>query len=140
MKTFVLKLAAVAEILTGLIAVVSPSVAVKLLFDAQVLGAGTNICRVLGISLIGLSVACWPGNSATERDLYGMLSYSTLTALYLAYVGISGRETGVLLWPAVAVHIVLSVLLLNAWRQGRTTRGSPKRALDKSPQGSEPQS
>jgi len=51
--------------------------------------------------------------------LFGMLTYSTLAALYLAYVGSSG-VVGILLWPAVAVHGVLSFLLIRAWRSEQT--------------------
>ena len=43
--------------------------------------------------------------------------------LYLAYVGVSGGK-GILLWPAVAVHAGLSVLLVRPrWKEGRE-RGS----------------
>jgi hypothetical protein len=49
-----------------------------------------------------------------------MLTYSTLVMLYLAYLGFAGGLTGVLLWPAVALHVVLSILLGSAWRQSRS--------------------
>jgi hypothetical protein len=44
-----------------------------------------------------------------------MLTYGLLAALFLIYVGVNG-VAGILLWPAVAVHIGLSVLLVWAWR------------------------
>ena len=37
------------------------------------------------------------------------------TTLYLAYVGIEGQWIGKLLWPAVVVHGILTVLLARAW-------------------------
>jgi hypothetical protein len=43
-----------------------------------------------------------------------MLTYGTLAALYLAYVGVRGHGVGVLLWPAVVVHAILIILLLRA--------------------------
>ena len=43
-----------------------------------------------------------------------MLTYSAAVALYLAYLGATGAATGVLLWPAVAVHVVLTALLPRA--------------------------
>ena len=43
-----------------------------------------------------------------------MLTYGVLAALYLAYVGIRGESTGILLWPAVAAHAIIVVLLLRA--------------------------
>jgi hypothetical protein len=40
-----------------------------------------------------------------------MLLYTTLVMLYLAFIGFRGEWAGPLLWPAVAVHAVLAVLL-----------------------------
>jgi len=40
-----------------------------------------------------------------------MLTYNALVALYLSYVGLTGSSTGVLLWPAVALHAILTALL-----------------------------
>jgi hypothetical protein len=65
---------------------------------------------VAGIALIALGIACWPG-----PPLLGMLTYSTVVALGLAYLGFAGGLAGVLLWPAVALHVVLSVLLGRVW-------------------------
>jgi hypothetical protein len=44
-----------------------------------------------------------------------MLCYSLLVTLYLAYLGIRGEWVGVLLWPAVAIHAILTILLVRAW-------------------------
>ena len=80
---------------------------VRLLFGAEISGAGVIMSRLAGIALIGLGVACWPGNSAVQ-PLYGMLTYSTLAMLYLIRIGIRGEAVGLLLWPAVVVHAILS--------------------------------
>ena len=64
-----------------------------------------------GIALIALGVACWPG----RRRSVGMLTYSALATLYLLYLGIRGEWVGPLLWPAVVVHAVLTVLLAREW-------------------------
>jgi hypothetical protein len=49
---------------------------------------------------------------------FGMSTYSTLAMLYLGYVGLKGG-VGILLWPAVAVHAGLSVVLVRArWMNG----------------------
>jgi hypothetical protein len=40
-----------------------------------------------------------------------LLVYSTVITLYLAYVGIAGGLTGLLLWPVVALHVILTALL-----------------------------
>jgi hypothetical protein len=110
-----LALAAVSETASGLVLLVYPPIVVHLLFGAETTGAGIIMSRLAGISLIALGIACWPGNMA-HRALYGMLTYSMLAMLYLAYVGVIGAA-GILLWPAVAVHAGLSILLGRAWRK-----------------------
>jgi hypothetical protein len=40
-----------------------------------------------------------------------MLTYSAVVTLYLAYLGFAGGLTGVLLWPAVILHLILNALL-----------------------------
>jgi hypothetical protein len=109
----VLAVAAVSEAATGLALLAYPAIVVRVLLGAEVNGVGDVVSRFGGIGLIGLGVACWPIGSS-RQPLHGMLTYSTLAALYLAYIGVSGQGGGVLLWPAVVVHAVLSTLLLRA--------------------------
>ncbi|MGB9058512.1 MAG: hypothetical protein WCC50_08345, partial [Pseudolabrys sp.] len=89
---------------------VAPSLVGQLLFGDQLTGIAIPVARVAGIALVALGVACWPG-----PPLAGMLTYSAVVALYLAYLGFAGGLTGVFLWPAVALHVVLSILLGRAW-------------------------
>ena len=109
----VLILAAVSEGATGLALLIVPSLVTQLLLGAELTGVAVIVARVAGIALTSLSVACWPGT-----PLVGMLSYSSLTMFYLAYVGVSGWA-GILLWPAVAVHVALSFLLVLTWQKKR---------------------
>ena len=97
--------AAAGEVVTGLALLVIPSLVGWLLFGEELAGVAVPIARVTGIALIALGIACWPG-----PPLVGMLTYSVLVTLYLAYLGLAGL-TGVFLWPAVAFHVVLSILL-----------------------------
>jgi hypothetical protein len=106
----VLIFAAVAEAATGLALLLGPSLVGQLLLGQQLAGVAIPVARVAGIALIALGVACWPG-----PPLVGMLIYSTAVTLYLAYLGLEGGLTGVLLWPAVALHVILSFLLGRAW-------------------------
>ncbi len=97
---------------------VYPPIVIKLLFGAEITGAGVIMSRIAGISLIALGLVCWPGSdggSSAPQAFLGMLCYSLLVTLYLAYLGIGGEWVGSLLWPAVAVHAGLSVLLVRAW-------------------------
>jgi hypothetical protein len=98
---------AVLEIATGAALLIVPSLVGQMLLGAELTGVAVTVARVAGIALIGLGVACWPGTPRT-----GMLTYSAAVTLYLAYLGVTGGSSGVLLWPAVALHLVLTVLLL----------------------------
>jgi hypothetical protein len=109
----VLVFAAVGEALTGLALVLVPSIVGHLLLGVPLVGVATPVARVAGIALIGLGIACWPG-----PPRIGMLIYSALVTLYLAYFGLFGGLAGVLLWPAVALHLVLAALLAKASTQG----------------------
>jgi hypothetical protein len=106
----VLIFTAVAEAATGLALLVVPSLVGQWLLGQELTGVAMTVARVAGIALIALGIACWPG-----PPLAGMLTYSVAVTLYLAYLGFAGGLTGVLLWPAVAVHLVLSILLGRAW-------------------------
>ena len=98
--------AAVAEVATGLGLLIVPSLVGQLLLGEQFAGVAIPVARVAGIALIALGIACWPG-----PPLVGMLTYSAVVTLYLAYLGFAGGLTGVLLWPAVVVHLILTALL-----------------------------
>ena len=103
----VLVIAAVAEVATGLALLIVPSLVGQLLLGAELAGLAVTVARVAGIALIALGVACWPGT-----PLIGMVTYSAAVTLYLAYAGFVGDASGVLLWPAVVLHGVLTVLLI----------------------------
>lgn len=101
-----LPVVAVAEALTGVALFVAPQTAALLLFGAEVAGTGIAMSRIAGILLVAIGVACWPGPA-----LAGMLTYGAGVTLYLAYVGVTESSAGVLLWPAVALHVVVTALL-----------------------------
>ena len=108
--------AALGEAATGLALLIIPSLVCWLLLGTELTGVSIPIARVTGIALVGLGVACWPNWTA----LCGMLTYSALITVYLTYLGIRGEWVGPLLWPAVVLHGVLTLLLARAWRNART--------------------
>ncbi len=114
MKNRVLTVAAVGEAATGLVLFVYPPIVIKLLFGTEISGAGMVMSRITGITLIALGVACWPC-ATVSCALCGMLTYSALATLYLVYVGFAGGLSGILLWPAVLLHAVLTLLLGRSW-------------------------
>ena len=112
----VLAIAAVLEVATGMALLILPSLVGRLLFGEEFTGIVIPVARVLGIALIALGVGCLPGSTA----LCGMLTYSALVTLYLLYLAIRGEWVGPLLWPVVALHGILTVLLARASFQSRT--------------------
>jgi hypothetical protein len=105
----VLVFAAVSEAATGLALLIVPSLVGQLLLGTELAGIAIPVARVAGIALIALGIACWPGT-----PLVGMLTYSAAVTLYLAYLGVAGGMNGVLLWPAVILHVILTALLARA--------------------------
>ncbi len=112
-----LVIAAVGEAVTGLALLVVPSLVGQLLLGEELSGVAVPVARVAGIALIALAVACWPG-----KALIGMLTYSAAVTLYLAYVGLVGVFTGILLWPAVVLHAILTALLIRAATSDQVTK------------------
>jgi len=108
---WVLPAAAVAEIATGIALLVVPSLVGQLLLGEEMAGAAILVARVAGIALVALGIACWPG-----PPLAGMLIYSVAVTVFLAYVGLAASSPGILLWPAVGLHAILSVLLGFVWK------------------------
>jgi hypothetical protein len=102
----VLIFAAVGEAATGFALLAIPSLVGQLLLGEQLAGVAIPVARVAGIALVALGIACWPG-----PPLLGMLTYSASATLYLAYLGFAGGLTGVLLWPAIILHVILTALL-----------------------------
>jgi hypothetical protein len=111
----VLIVAAVVEAATGLALLIVPSLVAQLLLGEELTGIAVPVARVAAIALVALGIACWPG-----PPLVGMLTYSALVTLYLAYLGFADGLVGIFLWPAVAIHLILSALLtLNVTRRLR---------------------
>jgi len=102
----VLILTAVLEAATGAALLIVPSLVGRLLLGEQLTGVAIPVARVTGMAVVGLAIACWPG-----PPLVGMLTYSAVVTLYLAFVGFVGGFTGILLWPAVIMHAVLTAFL-----------------------------
>jgi hypothetical protein len=121
--------AAIVEVGTGLALMVDPAIVAALLLGADLSGVGPVLARCFGIALVALGLACWPRPQRAEDDsaaFRAMLTYNVLIALFLAYLGTLGHLRGFLLWPAVALHAVVALLLMWTWRgERRTTKHTP---------------
>ncbi|MCC7422658.1 MAG: hypothetical protein IT428_20455 [Planctomycetaceae bacterium] len=115
-----LAVAALAEAAIGMALIVVPSLVARLLLGTELTGVAVAVGRVAGISLMALGLACWPGRDPARGALGGMATYGLLVTLYLAYLGIRGEWAGPILWPAVAVHAVLTLLLGRVWLSARS--------------------
>ena len=113
----VLIFAAVGEAATGVALLIVPSLIVRLLLGEELAGIAIPVARVAGIALNALGVACWPGPPRV-----GMLTYSLAVTLYLAYLGFAGGLGGILLWPAVILHLILTALLTRASISDKETK------------------
>jgi hypothetical protein len=109
--------AAVAEGGTGLALLIVPSLVGQWLLGEELSSVAAQVARVAGIALIALGIACWPG-----PPLVGMLVYTASVMTYLAYLGFACGLNGVLLWPAVVVHLILAVLLTRDAARNRATK------------------
>jgi hypothetical protein len=119
----VLIFAAIAEAATGVALLLVPSLVGRLLFGVELTGIAIPVARVLGIALVALSLACYPGETAS-RGFYGMLTYGLLATVYLVYLGLAGEWVGILLWPAAAIHGALTFRLAVAWLKERQFKGT----------------
>ena len=108
----VLLFSAVAEAGTALLLFLAPEVLVRWLVGGELSGNGVIFARCFGVAIMSLGLA------PAFRTL---VIYNALIALYLAYLGASRQASGPLLWPVVAIHAAVALLLL---RSGRATKAS----------------
>ena len=120
---WILYVAAADPTLTGLFLLASPSLFCQLILGADASETALALGRVGGAAMFALGLASWPTNAtvgpATTRAL---LIFNVLAVPYLSYLGSIANMKGVLLWPAVAVHAALAVLLALRWLV--STRGN----------------
>src|SRR5262249_42618951 len=110
----VIVVAAAVEVLTGLVLMTFPSVLVRLVFGADAAGVVITLGRMTGFGLFSLCLACWPepGARLSAPALRGPVTYHVLFSALLLYLAISRTIVGVLFWPALLLHLVLTVLLV----------------------------
>jgi hypothetical protein len=111
---WILLVADVEAAATGVVLIVSPSLFARLILGTELSDSGEALGRIAGIAMLGAGLAAWPAPAAASAPasaIRALLIYNVLATIYLGYLGLGGRLAGILLWPAVALHVVLSVLL-----------------------------
>jgi hypothetical protein len=120
-----LTVTAVIELGAGLPLLCFPSVTVALLVGARLEAPeALTVVRVAGVALLTLSVACWlargDAQSRTARGLVAaMVLYNSGVALILGVAGIQSHLVGVALWPAVLLHIAMTVWCVTSLVSGK---------------------
>jgi hypothetical protein len=107
---------------TGLALILFPGAVIWLLFAADLPVIGVVLARLVGITLLALSLGCWLGrrDQGATSALASMIAYNILTTAYLASLGLRGELVGLLLWPAVVFHAAMGLLLATAWTRRRS--------------------
>ena len=118
---------AVVEIGTALLLLAAPALVVSWLLGVAADATVQVVSRCFGIALLALATACWPerGSAASAPPaVRAMLIYNALIALLLAYLATVQQMGGPLLWPAVALHAVVGLLLVATWRRQLGTKAT----------------
>jgi hypothetical protein len=107
----VIRLGVAIELVTGLTLLTIPGVVIR---GADESTTSTIVGRVLGGALIGLGIAGASARGRTpERPIVlAYVVYNVSTATVLAAASVAGTASGILLWPVVAVHALLALVLL----------------------------
>src|SRR5271157_4924771 len=106
------RLSAAIEAATGVALIADPDLVARLLLGVGLSDSGIAVGRLTGIGLLSLGLACWPsGDDATSHATWALFTYNLLAALYLGYLRVGGGFVSYLLWPACALHALLTLLL-----------------------------
>jgi hypothetical protein len=122
---WIVLVAAVEAAATGVILIIVPALFGWLILGAELSEPGQALGRLAGIALFGFGLASWPAPAAggpTTSTIRALSIYNLLAMICLGYLGIAGKLAGVLLWPAVALHAVLVIPVIYAWRATRQRR------------------
>lgn len=102
------------EMAAGVALLGVPSVAAALLVGAPLdTPASLTVARVGGSGLFTLGTACWLARTdAHSRATTGLVDaltfYNVAVVVVLAYAGVGLGSHGLLLWPAVVLHIAMA--------------------------------
>jgi hypothetical protein len=119
-----LVITAFVEAATGLCLLILPAVLFAILLGLE--QASTEaifVGRIAGAALLAIGIASWMARTDTLTPaqlglLIGILVYDTAASMLLAFAGAVLKMSGVLLWPAVALHAVLAVWCFSCLRFG----------------------
>jgi len=106
---------AVIEVGAGLALLCAPSAAAALLLGRPLEApAALTVARVGGAGLLTLGLACWLARGdiqslAAKALVTAMVVYNFGAALILGAAGIQSQPVGIVLWPAVVLHVAMTI-------------------------------
>jgi len=92
-----------------------PSRAAALLLGAGLDSAAARVvARIAGAALLSIGLTCWlvrnsPEGGSHRGRIAGLLAYNVAVAVLLVVAAVVGHLLGIALWPAVALHVGLSI-------------------------------
>jgi len=107
---------AIFEGITGLSLLTIPASIVSLLLDVSITEpVGIIVSRLAGVALLSIAIACWMYRNKSDANgiITSMLFYNIAAPALLVYAWMSGF-TGLGIWPASLLHIVLAVWCVKA--------------------------
>lgn len=117
---------AVLEVGAGLALVCAPGSAMKLLFGAvdNVASTTATIEELCGMALLAIACTSWfaqydSGSRAARGVVCGLVVYNLGAIFVLGAAGLGTHQVGVLLWPGVALHVVMLVWCLHGLAKSR---------------------
>lgn len=104
-----LVITAVIEAGTGLGLLVVPSMVAQVLLGGTLdAPAAVTVARVAGAALLAAGVACWLARDNGRALVMAMLFYNVAAVAVLAHAALGLELSGIGLWPAIGLHIVLA--------------------------------
>jgi hypothetical protein len=123
-----LTVTAAIEGVTGLLLLAVPSLVARLLLGSSLDGAvPLTVAHLTGLALLTLTVACWlarpdDDTRAANGLVTAMALYNIGTAFLLVYAGVGLRLSGIALWPAVLLHLVMGAWCVMRLLNGRVQK------------------
>jgi hypothetical protein len=121
-RKLLLLVTALAETAIGLCLFILPSIVLTILLGLQQATVDTLfVGRIAGAALLAIGVACWMARNDARTPaqlglLTGILIYNAAASILLAYAGAVLKMVGVLLWPTVALHVILAIWFFTCLR------------------------
>lgn len=102
------------EFSLGISLVIVPSIVLKLLFGIEDSKSITALSQLTGIVFLCFAIACFPSKNSTDSNINAsafkaMFLYNILAAVYLGYMKFAEQFDGILLFPAVILHSMITI-------------------------------